>query len=290
MLTFREITLEDKELIERYTKRKIPLSYYNFTNLFIWRKVSNTQICEKNGFLIIIGRYKEYNYCYFPLGEGDLKKTLDEILTFFGGNIDFFPLGLDMKDKIEAALGIGFETQESRDQFDYVYERELLATLPGKKYHGKRNHVSKFQKTYTYRFIPIDDRLIGECMELTDKWWENQGGEGRFAEKEVIKEAFRHYHELNLRGGVICVEGNLVAFSVGEMMTHDTALIHLEKADIEYEGSFSVINQEFIKNAFEDAVYVDREEDMGIEGLRKSKLSYHPTQLVPVYRVIVKKS
>jgi hypothetical protein len=288
MLQFREITIQDKALVESYTKPKqIRLSYYNFTNLFTWRNHSNYRICEHNGFLIVAGRFRDYQFCFCPIGEGDFKQTLSDILEHFGGAIDFFPLTSWMKDEIEAALSCKFTTSESRSQFDYVYEREALATLKGKKLHAKRNYVNRFKKLYNYEYRPLDDSLFEECLRFSERWWENQQAGERASERGVIRDTLRYFNELGLRGGAILVDGQIVAYSVGEKMTEDTALIHLEKADTNYQGAYAIINQAFVENAFPDVTYIDREEDMGIEGLRKAKLSYYPCELIPVYRIEV---
>lgn len=286
MLDFREITIEDKALIESYTSmRDIRTSYYNFTNLFLWRNFTNCRICEKDGFLIIAARMRDYQYCYFPIGQGDLSQIIGKIMQHFGGSVDFFPLDLAMKEELLPILGRQTAVEDCRSQYDYIYPRESLATLAGKKLHAKRNHINKFKKLYEYEYRPLTPELFGECLRLSETWWNNQENHGPYTEKEVIEDTFRYFDRLGLRGGSIFVGGEMAAFSVGEKHHGDTALIHLEKADTSYDGAFAVINQEFIQNAFEDVELVDREEDMGIAGLRKAKLSYQPSELLEIFRL-----
>ena len=171
-----------------------------------------------------------------------------------------------------------------RDQADYVYESEKLATLAGKKLHGKRNHINKFQKLYpNWSYEPLNDENMEECFQMALKWRNQNGCEedpGKNAEMCVALNALRLYKELDQRGGVLRVDGQVVAFTIGEELCEDTFVVHIEKAFADIDGAYPMINQQFVQHECTGYQYVNREDDAGSEGLRKAKLSYRPAFLV----------
>ena len=160
------------------------------------------------------------------------------------------------------------------------YLREDLATLKGKKYQAKRNHINKFNKKFAYEYIPITPELVPECLQLECKWYkanrEDNDEEDLNDERRSIIYALNHYDELGLIGGAICVDHQIVAFTFGAPINHNTFGVHVEKANVNYEGAYAVINKEFASHLPEKYTYVNREEDLGIPGLRQAKLSYNP--------------
>jgi hypothetical protein len=177
-----------------------------------------------------------------------------------------------------------FTVEYLRDEADYVYETEKLATLAGKKLHGKRNHINKFKTLYQdWSYEPISEENVEECFQMALEWRNENGCEEdieKNAEMCVTLNYLRLFKELGMKGGLIRVDGKVVAFCVGEPVCKDTFVVHVEKAFSEVEGAYPMINQQFVQHECMDYLYVNREEDTGAEGLRKAKLSYHPVFLV----------
>ena len=186
-----------------------------------------------------------------------------------------------------------FEITYDRDSADYVYEREKLANLSGKKYHGKKNHVNKFKKTYPdWTYESITDENVEDCFQMA-LGWRNANDvdedDEKNAEMTVAMNSLRLFKELGLRGGLLRVNGEVVAFSIGEPVSDDTMVVHIEKARADIEGAYAMINQQFVLHETEGFTYINREDDVGEEGLRKAKLSYHPVFMVEKGNVTYKK-
>jgi hypothetical protein len=176
-----------------------------------------------------------------------------------------------------------FHYQSNRDYFDYIYLRQDLVDLKGKYLQAKRNHVNKFRRVYAYEYVPLTPELVPECLELEEEWCRRHDcteSESLLNERKALTLALQHMEELRLLGGAIRVEGRLVAFAYGAPITADTFGVHIEKADTSVDGAYTIINQEFVRHVPEHYVYINREEDLGLPGLRKAKLSYHPHLLL----------
>ena len=178
-----------------------------------------------------------------------------------------------------------FQIEYERDNADYVYESEKLVALPGKKLHGKRNHVNKFKSIYANRwsYESISKENVEECFQMALRWRNDNGCNEdleKNAEMCVTLNALRLFEELGLTGGVLRVDGEIVAFTIGEPVCSDTFVVHIEKAYAEIPGAYNMINQQFVEHECMDYTYVNREEDTGAEGLRRAKLSYRPVFLV----------
>lgn len=168
--------------------------------------------------------------------------------------------------------------------WDYVYSRESLATLKGKKLHGKRNHINKFLSKYPdYEYRKLNPSMASDCIALYNQWMTEKDEETAKSlqnEKLSVELALNNMETLGLTGGAIYIEGKLCAFTVGERLHPHMQLIHIEKADTNYEGIFPMINQQYILHECEEVELINREEDMGIEGMRKAKRSYHPLKMI----------
>ena len=180
-----------------------------------------------------------------------------------------------------------FRFTADRDYADYLYLRSDLATLSGKRFQPKRNHVNKFKRTYAnYAYTPITPDHIRECLLLEQEWCQANDcdkQEGTGNERRALTYALEHFDELQLTGGILHVEGQIAAFSFGSPINQDTFGVHVEKADTRIEGAYAMINYEFANHVPEQYTYLNREEDLGIEGLRKAKLSYQPTIILEKY-------
>lgn len=181
-----------------------------------------------------------------------------------------------------------FSQVESRDDYEYLYLTEKLKNLSGKKYHSKRNHISTFSKNHEWSYETLTPEILPEVFKMADKWTEEmkkitEDSQSIEVENAALKEYLPLMKQLNLRGGCIRVKGEIVAFTFGSPINDRVFDIHVEKALPEYRTAYSLINREFIANELSDFEYVNREDDMGIEGLRKAKLSYHPDILLKKY-------
>ncbi|WP_304646111.1 DUF2156 domain-containing protein, partial [uncultured Helicobacter sp.] len=179
-----------------------------------------------------------------------------------------------------------FDIEAKRDRFDYIYHTQELIELAGRKFHKKKNHLNRFYLQYPQtQFESLTRANIDEVIAINNLWYANMSKDdkGLYFENLAINDALRHFDELDLQGGLLRIDGEIAAFSFGEMLDRDCALIHIEKANIAFNGAYQAINQALLKNAFATSQYANREEDLGIEGLRKAKLSYQPAFLLEKY-------
>jgi hypothetical protein len=179
-----------------------------------------------------------------------------------------------------------------RDNYDYVYHSKDLIELKGRKYHSKKNHINSFLRNYSnYQYIPLTTEWVSRCIETQIEWCKKKGCDDDpmlKGERDAIIEVLTHWNELKLTGGLISIDGKVEAFSFGEQLNSDTAVIHVEKANPDIRGVYPVINQKFCENAWNHLVYINREEDMGLEGLRKAKESYCPVKMVEKFNARAK--
>ena len=183
---------------------------------------------------------------------------------------------------------------EERDMFDYIYDGESIRTLAGTKNQKKRNHLSYFLKEYENRFTYklLNEDNFSECIDLLKEWSQLKAENDTYDEsvdEELIgiKKIFNNYDKLSdkIKIAGVYIDDKLEAFTIGELLNKNMAVIHIEKANANIRGLYPFINKEFLVNEFSDVEFVNREEDMGIEGLRKAKLSYHPVRFVEKYTI-----
>lgn len=291
-LSFKPITIEDKEAVTAYTLQgNLPNCDYAFANMCSWSFLYESEYMIMDNFLFVRFYVEEKGRKHlaymFPIGNGDLKKAI-EILENDAEDMGYTLLILgvtpDSKNKINTLFPDSFTYIIERDYYDYIYLREDLSTLRGKKFQPKRNHINKFKKQYEYTYLPITPDIICQCMEVERIWCKanlNENDKEDLAhENRSMTFAMQHFEKLELSGGAILVDGRIIAFTYGSPINRHTFGIHVEKADVNYEGIFSVINQEFASRIPQQYTYINREEDLGIPGLRQSKLSYHPVILL----------
>ena len=292
-IEFHEITLDDKAWMDaRFQEDDRNACEYTFANNFVWRKVYHVEVAEKYGCAVI--RFKEEGvvmYSY-PIGAGDRRKVIDELRTICEEEkrpLIMSPLSEADREQMLTWYPEQFLIQGDRNDYDYIYSREKLATLAGKKMHGKRNHIARFQDEDDWCYEELNDSNIEECRNMTYTWIKMRAekwNEEMELEMSVLHEAFDHRKELGLVGGIIRKAGQIVAFSIGEPLNSDTYVVHFEKAFPDMQGAYPMINQQFVLHACEDYTYVNREEDTGDPGLRKAKMSYYPEILLKKYVAI----
>jgi hypothetical protein len=187
---------------------------------------------------------------------------------------------------VEGLKTNGIKVELDRGQCDYVYLTQDLIELKGRKYHRKRNHIKQFQEKYSSQCIPLTPEWISQCLQLETEWCDLRHCEaspGLLNESLAIKETFSHFGELGVKGGAILINGKVEAFTLGDPLNPETVVIHIEKANPAYEGLYPTINQAFLEQRWSGTTYVNREQDLGEEGLRKAKESYFPHHLVNKY-------
>lgn len=288
-IKFRPITIGDKSTIERYTGRwGLESSGYNFTTMLIWGRDSRICMAEKEDMLFLRSCCTRAQVLYPPLclREAAYPRALAMAVAQFRADGGAQPLFKGVTEELAPLfLAEGYSLSEDRANFDYVYAAQDLITLAGKKFHAKRNHINQFLAVNDFEYISVTADMRAECMAVYDNWQAAKGEDDPLDERQAIEMIFANMEALGVVGGGIRVNGALAAFSLGERMNADMAIIHIEKAD-DMPGLFALINREFVAHAFADVRYINREEDMGLDGLRRAKLSYNPVRMLPKYDAI----
>lgn len=291
MLEFKEPKIEDKQWVDECLKHANSLNCeYSFGNVFVWKNVYNTKICHyKDFFICRWGKNNDISYS-LPLGEGNFTEAINEIINdakalgtvpnIYGVTDGYLVM---LKESFTGKFDYKYDDAFS----DYVYSTEKMANLIGKKYHGKRNHINNFKKNYpNWSFEIINESNIPDCIEFHTKWIkqrvENAENDEDFSlEFEAVLCAFENYDDLGFIGGIIRADGEVVAYTMGEPnMMNNCFITHFEKANADIQGAYPIINQEFTKNCLTEYEFVNREEDLGLESLRKAKQSYYPEILL----------
>lgn len=296
-INLKQITLDDKELLDSFFRENCtPNSEFTFTNLFMWRKSYDICYAIIDDMLCIMPKHNNGpRTATYPLGKGNIKPVIQKLLDYFAEKNEKPLIRLyneDSIDELEAAFPDKFIFTEDVNSHDYVYRTSDLINLSGSKYHSKRNHINRFKSSYNYEYHTMTPKYRDMCLEMFNKWCDAKKDtiSGIDEQHEAVNELLQNWDVLNITGGCITVDGEMVAFSFGEPLCCDKkiAVIHLEHANTDFVGSFAMINQQFLENEWADFEYVNREEDMGLVGLRKAKQSYHPAFLVKKYVATLK--
>ncbi len=270
-----------------------------FVDLFMWRGHYNTKICFMDGFLLVkMTPPNGGDDCYLPpIGEGNLAAVLDALKADAeerGIPFKLVAVAEPMLTRIETAKPGEFVfSHDNEDGDDYIYLAEKLRTLSGKKLQSKRNLVNRFKAAYENRWSYEDMNLENtrEAFDFHLKWCEQNGcSNNRDFEGETcaIVQALNNFQALELRGGILRIDGEVIAFTLGCRATDDMYIVQIEKADHSIPGAYQMINQQFVLRNCDDVMYVNREEDLGLEGLRKAKRSYYPVMRGVKYTVVLK--
>ena len=288
-MDFHKVTLEDKDwILDRLAVDQYYGAEYCFSSMYHWQENYRTEIAKFEDFAVVRSGHKRKSYCYF--GSGDRKAliaALEEEADRNGEPLRFHGIMEQEKQRLEELFPGKFNFKESRDSFDYCYTQEKLAELKGRKLAGKRNHINRFLNTYEdWNYEPMSRENIPECKAMSVDWYQKRKeatGEDLENERIAIFKAMDHFEEENLIGGVLRIEGKVAAFTMGHPVREDVIVVHFEKADPSYLGSYQMINQQFAKNSCQQFRLMNREEDMGSENLRKAKESYYPDELLVKY-------
>jgi len=260
-----------------------------FGNIYAWAERYGTEITHHNGFFLARNGCGLYS---LPLGMGDLGEVLPllrEDARRCGKPLKLFGVTSGDVPRLEAALPGAFRFEANRDWADYIYRREDLAGLAGKKYHQKRNHIARFERGNTWRCEAITPGLLDECLEMERQWVARNAEKdpvGLRDELRALERCFAHYKDFGFCGVLLRSGGRVIAFTMGEKLNEHCFCTHFEKAFIEEPGAYQMINQCFASMCLENYEFVNREEDLGDEGLRRAKLSYYPAMLLEKYHAI----
>lgn len=302
MIDFHLPNIEDLEWARRClaaSPRRV--CEYNFTNLLGWSKPYDQQIAHWNGFLLthlhgpLCGGY------LWPMGEGDVAAAVEALAADAkerGCPLRLVSVSAEDAALLEERFPSRFTITPDRDGFDYCYDIDKLCELTGKKLHGKRNHINRFLQEHDscWSFEPMTRQQLAECLEMDAEWRrQSLAREGAEEEQDLSDEtvallaAVAYFDELGMDGGVLRVYGEVVAFTMGDRLTDDTYDVHFEKAYSELQGAYTMVNREFaryIRGRYPQVRYLNREDDMGVEGLRKAKESYYPDLMVEKFTAV----
>jgi len=312
-LIFKDIELSDSKWIrELFSVPDYNSEDYNFTFQFLWKNTFRSKVA-RIGDLVLIQYNMDGRKSYLtPVGRADEHQVADIINSMLNensllgddGRLVFYGVLPSQMDFLERYFGGRFTSEISRMGADYIYDAQALKTLSGKKYQAKRNFANGFRRLYRWRFEPICESNMEECLQMNDEWCRRNGcGQDFWKNNEfcAVRVALNNYKALDLDGGLLRVEGNVVAFTIGERTSSDTLLVHIEKALTEYRGAYQAMSQEFL--GYMDGVLrqrenipegtpaftlVNREDDSGDENLRKAKMEYHPIEIKEKYLVFLK--
>ena len=293
MIEFKTITLCDKPWIDEIVfAENSPSADYNFGNIYIWDKFYRQLTCRLDGRMLTKLRYEGKPAFVFPIGTGPLRPAIEALREF--ADYKGYPLvirGITPKHKelLEAEYPGCFEYALEEKNCDYIYLAERLSTYAGKALHGKKNHCNRFEAENDWEWLPLSRGLIPGCLDMLDVWTEDNTerlDKSISYEHDAIIRSFAAFEKLGLEGGVLKANGKIVGFSLGEMTSADTFDVHFEKAEITMNGAYPMVCRELTRMLMQrhpELKYINREDDMGLDSLRRSKQSYRPEFLLEKY-------
>lgn len=296
IIEFHDLTKADKPLLDRYFQsRYYENSHFTFTNLYMWREPYQVKWCEEDGVLYMTCQWDGQLMALQPYGpEEKMKGATEKFLAYFEQQGQPFVMtGIEKSyvQVLENYTGASFAIEADRDNFDYVYLAEKLISLSGRKLHSQKNHLNAFRKLYPQaEYLPITEEILSDCLEELQRWYDiriKDEPDDPFIgwESRAIREVFEDYAYFGLKGGAIRLDGRIIAFTFGEQLNTDSVVVHVEKADPNIRGAYPAINQAYVKNCWQGMTYINREEDMGHEGLRKAKESYKPVKMIEKFNI-----
>lgn len=291
-LHFKQVTLADRVLFERFVHptqcRNCDMS---FANIFCWQGSYNSQIAVWGGFLIIRFTTESGQYGYMqPIGQGDRRAVIQALRADAekaGMPLRIYGLDREWSDFLSNSVDQNFAIAPIGANADYIYLSSDLAQLPGRKYQPKRNHINRFVSRYNYRFEAIGADNLEDCLYLNTLWCCEKGERCNSAEQRAIQLFFDNFNALPVEGWILYADNNPAAFAIGSAINHDTFCIHIEKIDSSYEGAGAMINNLVAVELESRYRYINREDDLGIEGLRRAKQSYHPIELLQKHSALL---
>jgi hypothetical protein len=290
---FKQLELEDRESISELLRAYQPeTSELTFTNLFIWRRHYAVQWSLWRDTMLFLCTHADGSlFCLPPVGPSLRIEAVHLLLAWLQEEKKQPQpciVRADGRLAAELAAQSGLTIEPQREHFDYVYATGDLVQLAGRKYHGKKNHINKFRSAYGFAYEPLTAGHIEACLRLQAAWCgTNRCSEDMnlMGEWDAIRELLDCCDHLGVQGGIIIINGAVEAFTLGELLNKDTAVVHIEKANSQIPGLYAVMNQQFCEHAWSGVPFINREQDLGDEGLRQAKLSYHPVRLVEKFMI-----
>ncbi|MGP1448031.1 MAG: DUF2156 domain-containing protein [Candidatus Limimorpha sp.] len=289
MIPFKDLCLEDRDTILKYTLPSQNASCdLSFSSLMAWKFMYDTQFAIIEDFLVF--RYHDgIKTAYMiPIGTGnDIEPVINLLIE--DAKLHGFPFLMlashnYLNKKLTEKQMERFSFSCNRNLSEYVYNREDLALLKGSKYQAKRNHVNKFRNTYSkWEYKVLTPELVGDCLSMEKEWYQaniDKDSESIELERRALTFTLHHIQDTGALGGVLCVDCQIAAFTLGCPINYETFDVQFEKADTKFEGAYTVINQLFVQHLPEKYIFINREEDLGLEGLRHAKSSYHPVKML----------
>lgn len=291
MIPYRKITIEDREWMqEKLHESDFRGSEYCFANQFLWGNLVHMEAALAEDMLCTCYHLEGGILVHdFPVGAAEADKAIRAMMQDDAGRgckSRIRGILEPQKEWMEQAFPGQFTYAANMEEWDYLYPVEAIGSLKGKRYHGKRNHIARFKDQGDWSYERMGQDNMEECRAMYENWLaENKErmNASMEQEKSVVEGSFRYFKELGLKGGVLRSGGRVAAFCIGEPLNSDTFIVHIEKAYSGITGAYPMINQQFVQKEMEGFAYVNREDDLGIEGLRKAKLSYHPDPILKKY-------
>ncbi len=277
---FQPLEKEYKPIFDDLFLRFPPqISEFTFTNLYSWRKIYNLSLAKLGDFIILRSGKDNQKRYFMPLGEGSIKTVIAQILK------EINAIFIRIPERVAGLFSTSndFKVEPDRDNFDYLFKTEELIALKGRKYDGKRNLINKFKSMYKYEYQKLDHSNIKECLDFEERWCTVKNCdsiEGLNNERQAIQEMMDNCSDFGLIAGAIKVDGKTCALAISEKLNKNTLVFHILKADPGMPGLYQTITNEFLKHEAGDFEYVNFEQDLGVSGLRKAKLSYNPVELI----------
>ncbi len=287
----RPIELEDKALLAGLFKKYPPvISEFTFTNLFAWRHAYNFNISSADGFFLVVSLKEDAFQVFDPLGPFDTKEKIIRkcFLTCKDNKVLKFIRLPEKTAQLFKKAG-GLRLSEDRDDFDYVYLTEDLIGLKGRDFDGKRNFIKRFKDNYSFMYKKLLEDDVKECLSFQEEWClakDCQHTQGLTKERQAMREMLGNFEYLGMQGGMIEIDGKVEAVALGEPLDPKTFVVHIEKANGSFIGIYQAINQLFCHKEADGYKYVNREQDLGVSGLRQAKESYHPHHMVKKYTLV----
>lgn len=278
---FRELTINDIDWIEDCINDSDCLSCdYSPFNIYGWKELYKTEIDRIKDCLICRLNIDDKWHYLFPCGAGNVADALEVLEKYHNDNFDYSLIFMCNKKQSDY-LGNDYSIELKAGYYDYIYNAIDLVELKGSKYHSKRNHIAQFNKKYDWKFIPISSENLHDAERLMLEWYENVESEDLMSELKILRDSVKYSDEFNIISGLLYVGDEPAALSVASFPGNDTLDIHIEKGNTKYSGVYAKIMNEIVKYAYSvrSFSYVNREEDLGLENLKKSKLSLHPAFL-----------
>ena len=288
-IDFAPLSIEDKELYESYlAAESLRGCEFSFANLYLWGRQSFAVV---HNHIALFSQFNRRSVYPYPIGVGDKRAVIDSIIADSkarGISCRITGLSEEAREEIEEMYPGKFRFHSDEGSFDYVYDINDLADLVGKRYQAKRNHLNRFKEAFpSCKAEPICESNISMVREFANDWYASRLKENPDAdyhmERAALEKAFRDYKRLGMEGLALISGDEVLGFTFASRLSFDTFDVHFEKALSEVQGSYAAINQalaRYIRDKYPSVRYLDREEDMGLEGLRKAKLSYHPHHMV----------